>query len=85
MGTEFGMLSNVLMWNKIGRVVTRISEQRGISASQALDLFYTSPLCSELHDPATGLYLMGDEYLAQSLTPQTPTDGKIKKKNIVTL
>ena len=67
MGTEFGMLSNVLMWNKIGRVVTRASEQRGISASQALDLFYTSPLCGELHDPTTGLYLMGDEYLAQSL------------------
>ena len=61
------MLSNILLLNKIGRVVTRLSEQRGISASQALDLFYTSPLSAELHDPATGLYLMGDEYLAQSV------------------
>ena len=61
------MLSNVLMWNKIGRVVTRISEQRGISASRALDLFYTSQLCRDLHDPATGLYLMGDEYLVNAL------------------
>ena len=62
------MLSNVLMWNKIGRVVTRLSEQRGISASSALDLFYTSQLCRDLHDPATGLYLMGDEYLADAVT-----------------
>lgn len=61
------MLSNVLMWNKIGRIVTRLSEQRGISASSALDLFYTSQLCRDLHDPATGLYLMGDEYLADAV------------------
>ena len=61
------MLSNVLMWNKIGRVVTRLSEQRGISASSALDLFYSSQLCRDLHDPATGLYLMGDEYLANAV------------------
>lgn len=62
------MLSNVLMWNKIGRIVTRLSEQRGISASEALDLFYTSQLCRDLHDPSTGLYLMGDEYLAHDIT-----------------
>jgi len=61
------MLSNVLMWNKIGRVVTRLSEQKGISASSALDLFYTSQLCRDLHDPATGLYLMGDEYLVNAI------------------
>ena len=61
------MLSNVLMWNKIGRVVTRLSEQRGISASNALDLFYSSQLCRDLHDPATGLYLMGDEYLTNAV------------------
>lgn len=61
------MLSNILMWNKIGRVVTRLSERRGISASKALDLFYTSQLCRDLHDPATGLYLMGDEFLADSI------------------
>ena len=61
------MLNNVLMWNKIGRVVTRLSEQKGISASSALDLFYTSQLCRDLHDPATGLYLMGDEYLVNAI------------------
>ena len=58
------MIDPILLWNKIGRVVTRLSEERGISTSKALDLFYTSQLCKDLHDPATGLYLMGDEYLA---------------------
>ena len=43
------MLSDVLMWNKIGRVVTRISERKGISASRAFELFYTSQLCKDLH------------------------------------
>lgn len=62
------MLSDVLMWNKIGRVVTRISERKGISASRAFELFYTSPLNKDLHNPATGLYLMGDEYLAQAFS-----------------
>lgn len=61
------MLSNLLMWNKIGRVVNRLSEQRQISVSSALDLFYTSQLCRDLHDPSTGLYLMGDEYLANAI------------------
>lgn len=61
------MLSDMLMWNKIGRIVTRLSEQRGISASQALDMFYTSQLCKDLHNPATGLYLMGDEYLTNEI------------------
>ena len=62
------MLSNILLWNKIGRVITRLSEQKGISASSALDMFYTSPLCRDLHEPATGLYLMGDEFLADAVT-----------------
>ncbi len=61
------MLSDVLMWNKIGRVVTNISKRKGISAARAFELFYTSQLSKDLHDPATGLYLMGDEYLAQTL------------------
>ena len=61
------MLSNMLMWNKIGRVVTRLSERRGISASQALDMFYTSQLSKDLHNPATGLYLMGDEFLINEI------------------
>ena len=63
MGTN-SVIDPILLWNKIGRVVTRLSEERGISTSKALDLFYTSQLCKDLHDPATGLYLMGDEYLA---------------------
>ena len=61
------MLSDMLMWNKVGRIITRLSERRGVSSSEALDAFYTSQLCQDLHDPATGLYLMGDEYLINEI------------------
>ena len=61
------MLSDVLMWNKIGRVITRISERKGISASRAFELFYTSQLSKDLHDPSTGLYLMGWSYKSQAI------------------
>ena len=36
------MLSDLLMWNKIGRIVTLLSERLDISPERALDIFYTS-------------------------------------------
>ncbi len=44
------MLSDLLLWNKIGRIVTLLSEQLNISSERALDLFYTSKTCELLHD-----------------------------------
>ena len=61
------MLSDILMWNKIGRIVTRLSEQRNISIVEALDLFYRSQTCKDLHDPETGLYLFGDQYIVKQV------------------
>ena len=34
------MLSDLLMWNKIGRIVMRLSEKLEISPLRALDVFY---------------------------------------------
>lgn len=34
------MLSLLLMWNKIGRVVTLIQKDFGISSEETLDMFY---------------------------------------------
>ena len=36
------MLSEILMWNKVGRVVTLIAKRLNISPERALDLFYSS-------------------------------------------
>ena len=61
------MLSDILMWNKIGRIVTHLAERLDISGERALDLFYTSKTNERLHDEKTGLYLMSDLYLVDEL------------------
>ncbi len=61
------MLSDLLMWNKIGRIVTLLSERLNISSERALDVFYTSRTNERLHDEKTGLYLMSDLYIVDEL------------------
>ena len=61
------MLSDLLMWNKIGRIVTLISERLDSSPERALDIFYTSKTTERLHDPSTLLYTFGDRYIVDDL------------------
>ena len=61
------MLSDLLMWNKIGRIVTLLAERLDISGERALDLFYTSKTNEPLHDEKTGLYLMSDLYIVDDI------------------
>lgn len=61
------MLSDLLLWNKIGRIVTLLSSQLNISQERALDLFYTSKTCERLHDPSTLLYTFSDGYIAENV------------------
>lgn len=61
------MLSDLLMWNKIGRIVMLLSEQLEISSLRALDVFYTSKVCDRLHDPETELYTFSDAYIVDEV------------------
>lgn len=61
------MLSDLLMWNKIGRIVMLLSERLDISPERALDLFYTSQANERLHDPSTLLYTFGDLYIVDEI------------------
>lgn len=61
------MLSLLLMWNKIGRVVTLIQKDLGISSEEALDMFYRSRTNQLMRDPNTMLYTLGDRYLADEV------------------
>ncbi len=61
------MLSDVLMWNKIGRIVTLLAERLDISGERALDIFYTSKTNEQLHDPSTLLYTFGDLYIVDEV------------------
>lgn len=60
------MLSDLLMWNKIGRIITLISQRLDISGPRALDLWYSSATNQRLHDADTGLYLLGDRFLVDT-------------------
>ena len=61
------MLSDLLMWNKIGRIATILADKLGLSPLEALHVFYSSPVCDYLHDPKTGLYTYGDAYIADEV------------------
>lgn len=61
------MLSDLLMWNKIGRIITLLAERLDISSERALDIFYTSQTNERLHDEKTGLYLMSDLYIVDEV------------------
>ena len=61
------MLNDILLWNKIGRIITQISIKFKIEPEQAFDLFYQSKTCERLHDPHDYLYLMGDLYIVDEL------------------
>lgn len=55
------------MWNKIGRIVTLLSQRLDISGERALDVWYRSATNSRLHDPQTLLYTFGDLYIVDEV------------------
>ncbi len=61
------MLTPLLMWNKIGRIVTLIQKDLDISPEEALDMFYRSRTNTLMRDPSTMLYTFGDRYLADEV------------------
>lgn len=61
------MLSDLLMWNKIGRIVTLLSDRLNITPELALDVFYTSKTNELLHDPTTLLYTFSDLYIVEDI------------------
>ena len=61
------MLSDLLMWNKIGRIAMCLADKLEISPLRALDVFYSSRVCDRLHDAETELYTFSDAYVADEV------------------
>ena len=61
------MLRPDQMWYKIGGVVMTLSEQLGITPERALELFYKSKTCDDLHNPETMLYTFSNGYIADEV------------------
>ena len=58
------VVQEIIMSNRIGAIAMELSRRLNIPPIQALELFYESKTCSDLHDKSTGLYLYGDLYIA---------------------
>ena len=54
---------NIILWQRIGCIVVKISETLDVSLKEALDMFYRSETCRRFHDEETGLYLQGNLYV----------------------
>lgn len=61
------MLRTDQMWYKIGGVVMALAARLEIKPEQALDLFYNSKTCEDLHTPQTLLYTFSDNYIVDEI------------------
>lgn len=58
------VIQEIIMSNRIGAIAVELSKRLDIKPVRALELFYESQTCADLHDKKTGLYLYGDLYVA---------------------
>ena len=58
------VIQEIIMSNRIGAISMELAKRLNIEPVRALQLFYESQTCANLHDKSTGLYLYGDLYVA---------------------
>ena len=58
------VIQEIIMSNRIGAIAVELAKRLDIAPEKALQLFYESQTCADLHDKSTGLYLYGDLYVA---------------------
>lgn len=58
------VIQEIIMSNHIGAISMELAKRLKIEPVEALELFYESQTCADLHDKSTGLYLYGDLYIA---------------------
>ena len=58
------VIQEIIMSNRIGAISLELAKRLNIEPVKALQLFYESQTCVDLHDKSTGLYLYGDLYVA---------------------
>lgn len=61
---DSGKVQEIIMSNRIGAISVELAKRLNIEPVKALQLFYESQTCADLHDKSTGLYLYGDLYVA---------------------
>lgn len=61
------MLSPELLSMKITNIIILLARRLDISTERSLCIFYESDTNDRLHNPDTGLYLMGDLYIVDDV------------------
>ncbi|MEG1615793.1 MAG: hypothetical protein RR202_00035 [Bacteroidales bacterium] len=57
-------IQEMIISNRIGQISAELAKRLNIDPERALELFYASKTCADLHDKGTGLYLYGNLYVA---------------------
>ena len=57
------VIQEIIMSNRIGSISDEIAKRLDIEPLKALELFYASKTCEDLHNKETGLYLYSDLYV----------------------
>ncbi|MBR1469325.1 MAG: hypothetical protein IJ605_04360 [Prevotella sp.] len=58
------IVQEIIMSNRIGAIAVDLAERLDIEPVRALQLFYESKVCADMHNKSTGLYLYGNRYIA---------------------
>lgn len=58
------IVQEIILSNRIGAISVELAKRLNIEPVKALELFYESQTCADLHDKSTGLYLYSDLYIA---------------------
>lgn len=62
--TKSPIIQEIIMSNKIGAICEELAKRLNIEPTKALEMFYESKTCADLHKRETGLYLYSDLYIA---------------------
>ncbi len=57
------VVQEIILSNRIGSIAMELSRLLDIEPVKALEIFYESQTCADLHDKSTGLYLYSDLYI----------------------
>lgn len=57
-------IQEMILSSRIGSIAAELSKRLEITPVRALQLFYESRTCADLHNKETGLYLYGNLYIA---------------------
>ena len=58
---------DILLWNKIARIVAQLADTLHITTDEAMSIFYQSRECELLHDERLGLHLMSATYIVNDI------------------